>query len=216
MPSGGRSAFKRSGQVAIVLLGSVATLGADQTVTVGPGMVFSPATVTVAPGEAVIWSFQELHSSTSDAITGPEVWDSGLSSSGTFSHTFQTAGTYPYHCTLHSFPGGTLMNGVVNVVGAGVTATPSPTATPEPTAIPASPTPGDTPTPLPTSTPTETPIPPILASPSPTPLPVTTSTPIPAGPTPAGIPLLDPIGRAILALALAAAGITALSFAARR
>jgi len=203
MPFGRRSAFKRSNQVAIVLLGSVATLGADQTVTVGPGMVFSPATVTVAPGEAVIWSFQELHSSTSDAITGPEVWDSGLLSSGMFSHTFQTAGMYPYHCTLHSFPGGTLMNGVVNVMGAGVTTTPSPT-------------PADTPTPLPTSTPIETPTPPILASPSPTPLPATTPTPIPSGPTPAGIPVLDPIGRAILALALAAAGITALSFAARR
>jgi plastocyanin len=189
MPFGRRSAFERSSRVAIVLLGSAAALGADQTVTVGPGMVFSPATVTVAPGEAVIWSFQELHSSTSDAMTGPEVWDSGLLSSGTFSHTFQTAGMYPYHCTLHSFPGGTLMNGVVNVMGAGVTATPSPT---------------------------ETPTPPILASPSPTPLPATTPTPIPAGPTPAGIPLLDPIGRAILALALAAAGITALSFAARR
>jgi hypothetical protein len=35
---------------------------------------------------------------------------------GTFAHTFGTAGSYPYYCAIHSFPGGTNMNGVVNVV----------------------------------------------------------------------------------------------------
>lgn len=38
----------------------------------GPGTLFSPATVTVAPGEAVIWSFQAFHTSTSDTATGLE------------------------------------------------------------------------------------------------------------------------------------------------
>ncbi|HEX9148413.1 MAG TPA: plastocyanin/azurin family copper-binding protein [Thermoanaerobaculia bacterium] len=110
----------------------------DQMVQVGPGISFSPATLTVAPGETVTWSFQAFHTSTSDSQTGPETWDSGLLSSGTFSHTFQTPGTYPYYCAVHSYAGGTAMNGVVEVSGAGATATPTPTrtATPAPTSMP--------------------------------------------------------------------------------
>jgi plastocyanin len=126
---------------ALLLCGS--TAAADQTVDVGPALSFSPATVTVAPGEAVIWTWQAgPHSSTSDAASGPEVWDSGVLSTGTFSHTFQTPGDYPYYCTVHSFPGGTMMNGLVRVAAA-PTATPTvprPTPTPGPggaAAIPA-------------------------------------------------------------------------------
>ena len=189
-----RASFGRVCQTAIALFAAAAALTGDQTVTVGPDLSFSPATVTVAPGEAVIWSFQALHTSTSDATAGPEVWNSGPLSSGTFSHTFQTPGTYLYYCALHSFPGGTMMNGVVQVKGAGATATPTPTETPVPTVTrPASPTP----TPLPPATPTPPP----------------TSAP---GPAPPGIPLLDPLGRILLAIALGAAGIAALSFAGRR
>jgi plastocyanin len=123
-----------------------APLRADQTVQVGPGTTFSPSSVNVAPGEAVTWSFQEFHTSTSDTMTGPEVWDSGFLSAGTFSHTFTTPGSYPYYCQVHSVPGGTMMNGVVVVSGLGVTetptvppATPSPSPTPPPTAPPAPP-----------------------------------------------------------------------------
>lgn len=205
MNSAPRSRREGRCPLVVLLFGAAATLAADQTVTVGPGLSFSPATVTIAPGEAVIWDFQALHTATSDAMTGPEVWDSGIRSSGTFSHTFQTAGTYPYYCALHSFPGGTMMNGVVNVKAAGATPTAIPTATP--TAIP-------TASPTETAPPTVTP----ASSPSPTPLPLATATPPPtsAGPAPAGIPLLDPFGRVLLALALAAAGIAAISFAARR
>jgi plastocyanin len=201
--------FRRSCRIAAVFLAAAAALGADQTVTVGPGFAFSPATVTVAPGEAVIWSFQALHTSTSDAMTGPEVWDSGILSSGTFSHTFLTAGSYPYYCALHSFPGGTMMNGVVNVKGAGATATPT-------VALTSTPTPTQTETQTPT--PTETSIPSVTPSPSPTALPAATATPPPtsAGPAPSGIPLLDPIGQAVLALALAAVGIAALALGSRR
>ena len=118
-----------------------APLVADQTVQVGPGTQFSPPTVTVAPGETVIWSFQAFHTSTSDTPVGPEVWDSGFLSSGTFSHTFTTPGNYPYYCQVHSVPGGTAMNGVVIVSGLGATATPTATVTPTPlpTATPVTP-----------------------------------------------------------------------------
>ena len=116
-----------------------APLVADQTVQVGPGTQFSPPTVSVAPGETVIWSFQAFHTSTSDTPVGPEVWDSGFLSSGTFSHTFTTPGSYPYYCQVHSVPGGTAMNGVVIVSGLGATPTATPTATVTPTPLPTAP-----------------------------------------------------------------------------
>jgi plastocyanin len=129
---------------ALAALSPCAAAG-DQMVQVGPGISFSPATLTVAPGETVTWSFQAFHTSTSDSQTGPENWDSGFLSSGTFSHTFQTPGTYSYYCAVHSYAGGTVMNGVVVVSGVGATATPTPTRTETPTATSTPPT-GSTPT----------------------------------------------------------------------
>lgn len=134
----------RARALAAVLLLCGSTAAADQGVDVGPGFSFSPSTVDVTPGETVTWTWQEgPHSTTSDATSGPEVWDSGVQSAGaTFAHTFQAPGDYPYYCLVHSFPGGTMMNGVVHVAAA-PTATPTvpgPTPTPGPggaTAIPA-------------------------------------------------------------------------------
>jgi plastocyanin len=130
--------------LALVAIFAPHAASADQTVQVGPGLSFSPATVTVAPGESVTWSFEAFHTSTSDQQTGPETWNSGFLSSGTFSHTFQTPGNYPYYCAVHSIPGGSAMNGVVVVSGVGVTATPTPNRTATPVAT-STPSPGPTP-----------------------------------------------------------------------
>lgn len=176
----------------------VAPAFGDQTVQVGPGMVFSPSTVTVAPGEAVHWEFQETHTTTSDSQSGAETWDSGLLSTGTFSHTFNASGTYPYYCSLHSFPGGTLMNGVVVVSGAGTTPTPIETPTGPATA-----------TPTPTATPSPPP-PTVTAT-----VPPATATPIAGGPA-EGVPALESAGRIALVLALGAAGFAVLFLTARR
>ncbi len=134
-------------------LAAAALARADQTVTIGPGLSFSPTTVTIVPGEQVIWNWADgPHSTTSDSTVGPEVWDSGVQFFGaSFSHTFTTPGTYPYYCSVHSFPGGTMMNGVVQVVAATATATPTPTPTPTPANVPtATPTAVAPPTPTPT------------------------------------------------------------------
>lgn len=64
---------------------------------------FSPATLTVAPGTTVVWTQKDTapHTVTSDS----GAWnDAGALSVGqTFSHTFTTAGTYPYHCAVHPY-----------------------------------------------------------------------------------------------------------------
>jgi plastocyanin len=80
-------------------------------VTVGPGgtLTYAPQTVDIAAGGTVTWTWAGgvLHSVTSD--TG--LFDSGIKSTGTFTVTFPTAGTFPYHCAVH----GLVMSGTVVV-----------------------------------------------------------------------------------------------------
>jgi plastocyanin len=111
--------------------------------TVGiQAMTFSPASLTVAAGATVTWVNNDTVTHTSTADGG--AWDSGLiTPGGSFSFTFSTAGTFPYHCNIH--PG---MTGTI-VVTAPITPTPTPVP---PTATP-TPTPTSTPTPTPTATP---------------------------------------------------------------
>ena len=149
----------RSGLVFLVFFAAAIGARADQTVTIGPGISFTPSTVTIAPGERVTWTWAASgHSTTSDSATGPEVWDSGVQNLGnSFSHVFTTPGSFSYYCKVHSVPGGTSMNGVVQVVLPTVTPPPTSTATPTPlaTALP-SPSPtlpgGGTPSAVPVPT----------------------------------------------------------------
>jgi plastocyanin len=61
---------------------------------------FTPPAIQVAAGTPVTWKFE-------DRFVPHDVTGEGFSSgdpkrSGTFSHTFDQPGTYPYRCTLHS------------------------------------------------------------------------------------------------------------------
>ena len=73
---------------------------ADHNVTVN-GSSFSPATLTIETGDAVIWENAEdfPHTTTSDlSFFDPNYWDGPLASQGdTFSFTFNSAGTFTYH-----------------------------------------------------------------------------------------------------------------------
>lgn len=65
---------------------------------------FSPATLTVARGTTVTWRNDSgvTHTSTSDN-TG---WDTGdILPRSSRTETFNTAGTFAYHCTYHSAMG---------------------------------------------------------------------------------------------------------------
>ena len=101
------------------ILFPIAGWAATTNVTVGPLFTFNPSSVTIAPGDTVQWAWVGvLHTSTSNATSGSEFWDSGMQSTGTFTHTFSTVGDWPYYCSIHSTPTGTVMNGVVHVVAA--------------------------------------------------------------------------------------------------
>ncbi len=108
---------------AILVLGiAMSVHAATHTVDVGPGLAFSPDNLTIVEGDTVTWNFlAPSHTTTSNATTGADAWDSGVTpSGGTFSHTFTTLGDHPYYCAVHSFAGGTMMNGVISVAGAPV------------------------------------------------------------------------------------------------
>jgi plastocyanin len=63
-------------------------------------MSFGPSTLTVAKGTTVTWQNTDgiAHTATSDAGS----WDSGnIPAGGSKSVTFNTVGTFPYHCTVH-------------------------------------------------------------------------------------------------------------------
>ncbi|HEY4218317.1 MAG TPA: plastocyanin/azurin family copper-binding protein [Gemmatimonadaceae bacterium] len=93
--------------------------------TLGPNDVdiqntaFSPSTRTVSAGATVTWHWDDCSNSGygSTCVTHNVTFDdgSGIASSsqstGTYSRTFATAGTYKYHCTIH----GAAMSGTVVV-----------------------------------------------------------------------------------------------------
>jgi plastocyanin len=93
--------------------------GATRIVNVGPGMVFTDSqsgtsATTIKAGDSVQWNFMDSisHTTTSgNCCTANGLWDSGIKSSGNFTHKFATAGTFPYFCTIH----GSLMTGTVTV-----------------------------------------------------------------------------------------------------
>jgi plastocyanin len=69
---------------------------------------FVPANLNIDTGTTVTWtnSDRESHTSTSD-VAG---WNSGTISPGRqFSFTFQTAGTFAYHCAIHPGMTGTVV-----------------------------------------------------------------------------------------------------------
>jgi plastocyanin len=100
------------------------------TVMVGPNcLCFVPPSVTIHRGDTVQWTWSSTgHSTTSGNPGVPNgLWDSGLLNQGaTFSHTFNTAGSFPYYCSAHWQFG---MTGTVTVVNPTPTPTPNPTPT---------------------------------------------------------------------------------------
>ncbi len=68
---------------------------------------FNPAGTSVAAGSKVTWTNNDTTAHTVTFDDGSA--DSGnLAPGSTFDHTFATAGTFAYHCTIHSQMHGTV------------------------------------------------------------------------------------------------------------
>jgi len=62
---------------------------------------FTPETITVTVNTTITWTNKDAvaHTVTSDI----GIFDSGsINANATYSHQFSVAGTYNYHCTIHS------------------------------------------------------------------------------------------------------------------
>jgi plastocyanin len=96
----------------------------------GEVLSFTPAGVTISPGDTIEWDWAAGgHSTTSGpAGTSSGLWDSTVLGNGaTFSYTFPNAGSFPYHCSVHGVCCGIV--GTVTVVDPSQTPTPTPVPT---------------------------------------------------------------------------------------
>ena len=108
----------------------------DVTVAPNGNLVFSPSSVTISPGDMVRWTWGATFHSTTSGIPGVPngIWDSGILNQGsTFTHTFNSTGSFLYYCTPHGACCGML--GMVTVASATPSPTPMPTSTPSSTPI---------------------------------------------------------------------------------
>ena len=78
------------------------------------GTSYNPATLTVPAGTTVSWQNGSNYTHTVTSDTGSTLtYDSNdISYGGTYSQTFNTAGTYHYYCKFHISLG---MRGTINV-----------------------------------------------------------------------------------------------------
>lgn len=90
---------------------------ATAEVTVGPNgsQAFSPASVTIAAGGSVTWTWASSgHNVVGD--NGTPARSGALANAGTtYTATFPTAGVYHYYCEAHGAPNGVGMSGTVTV-----------------------------------------------------------------------------------------------------
>lgn len=178
---------------------------AERGVRLVAGNRFDPKDKFVVAGDTVVWTYDDAngapHTVTRDS--SPERFDSSpsncpqsnplapsdcmTSSNRTYSHRFDSPGTYAYYCRIH----GQSMSGTIHVA-------PRETfgSTPTPTRTTASPTPSSSASPSGSGSPSPSPTGSLTASPSPdaSPSPSTTATPIPSEGGGAG-------GKAALAVA---------------
>jgi len=103
-------ALGASGLLGAVLFSTPAGLvAADRVRThevVIQGLLYVPETLTVRPGDVVVWINKDPFPHT---VTAAGAFDSGSIAAGkSWRFTAKKAGTYPYLCTLHTTMKGTL------------------------------------------------------------------------------------------------------------
>ncbi len=87
------SSTSGSGTQAVPVTGSAAKVIINN-------FAFDPATITIKVGQTVTWTNQDTPAHT--VVADDNSWKSpDISTGSSFSHTFTTAGTFSYHCSIH-------------------------------------------------------------------------------------------------------------------
>jgi len=63
---------------------------------------FVPSEITIKSGETVTWTNNDSTPHTITSDSGNELDSGSISPGQTYSHTFNTAGTFDYHCSIHT------------------------------------------------------------------------------------------------------------------
>jgi plastocyanin len=97
--------------LSLLVLAACADSGGGVTAPDGPAvflrdLAFDPVELTIQSGETVTWVWDD--GGTSHDVVG-EGFRSELITGGTFSHTFEDPGTYPYICSIHPNMVGTVI-----------------------------------------------------------------------------------------------------------
>jgi plastocyanin len=77
---------------------------------------FTPSDINITVGDTVLWQWIEgMHTTTSDAVTGPDTWDAIIDQfNPTFSIVITAPGLHRYYCIPHGGPNGIGMAGTIN------------------------------------------------------------------------------------------------------
>jgi len=62
---------------------------------------FVPSEITIKSGETIVWTNKDSTSHTITSDSGSEISSPSLSNGQTYSHTFNSAGAFDYHCSIH-------------------------------------------------------------------------------------------------------------------
>jgi amicyanin len=72
-------------------------------------MAFSPSQITVNKGDTVTWTNNDSMTHTVTSDTGSELDSGDIQPGSTYSHTFNQAGSFQYHCSIHPSMRGTIV-----------------------------------------------------------------------------------------------------------
>lgn len=78
--------------------GSSSAPAANATAVTIANFAFTPGEVTIKAGDTVTWTNNDTVAHT---VTGNGFDSGSIPQGGTYSHTFDTAGSFDYHCTFH-------------------------------------------------------------------------------------------------------------------
>jgi hypothetical protein len=87
--------------------GPTSTVGIPGGASLLTTTAYSPNPVTIAVGTTIIWTNNDNTAHTSTANNG--AWNGTVAPGGQFSFTFSSAGSFPYHCSLHPGMVGTVV-----------------------------------------------------------------------------------------------------------
>lgn len=116
-----------AGPLALLLLAVPPAFADDSAVSIS-GLAYGPSSITVTVGDSVTWTNGDgvPHTVTADDAS---FGSSSLAPDETFTWTFSAAGTFNYHCLIHSTMSGSVTAQPANTAAPGSDATTPPTST---------------------------------------------------------------------------------------